>query len=145
MLVLRAPKAASTRLPVSVSARSPQSQCTLFHGLALKINYTAEVRGKNKGQSICVRASGQAHGAAGECTDNGIYHRDGHYTNTRSGYCLSLKAPEHQQHGNPSCTFKPLVGPQTTFSLAILAPKTKGGEVKLFPHCRGSLYQVTPR
>lgn len=66
----------------------------LFHGLALKINYTAEVRGKNKGQSVCVRASGQPHGALGECADNGIYHRGGRYTSTRSGCYLSLLAPK---------------------------------------------------
>lgn len=45
-----------TRPPASVSAGSPQSQCTLFHGLAPKINYTAEVRGKTKANPS---ASGQ--------------------------------------------------------------------------------------
>lgn len=34
----------------------PQSQCTLFHGLELKINYIAEVRGKTKANPS---ASGQ--------------------------------------------------------------------------------------
>lgn len=56
MLVLRALKAASARPPVSASASSPQSQSTLFHGLALKINYTAEVREKTKANPS---ASGQ--------------------------------------------------------------------------------------
>lgn len=44
---------------------------------------------KNKGQSICVRASGQPHGAVGESTGNAIYHGVGYSTNTRSGCSLS--------------------------------------------------------
>ena len=66
----------------------PTVESTFFHEVALKINYAAEVRGKNKGRSICVRASGQPHGAAGENTGNAIYHRDSHYTNTRSGFSV---------------------------------------------------------
>lgn len=56
MLVLGALKAASTRPLVSLSVSSPQSRNTLFHGLTLKINYTAEVKEKTKANPS---ASGQ--------------------------------------------------------------------------------------
>lgn len=42
------PQGLESCLPVSLSASSPQLQCTLFQGLAFKINYTVEVREKTK-------------------------------------------------------------------------------------------------
>lgn len=88
--------------------RPPQSEPTAaLNALALKINYSVEVRGeKTKADPSVSGAGGQCRSAAGKWCDSGIYHRGDHRINTRSG----CRCPP--QHPSPTPTTPPNPHPQ---------------------------------
>lgn len=85
--------ASSNSLPTCPATSSP-AQCeptAVLCALALKINYSVEVRGeKTKADPSVSGAGGQCRSAAGKWCDSGIYHRGDHRINTRS-------APPHHK------------------------------------------------
>lgn len=97
------PRASSDSLPTCLAPSSPvelsppQSEpMAVLNALALKINYSVEVRGgKTKADPSVSGAGGQCRSAAGKWCDSGIYHRGDHRINTRSG-CRCR--PQHRPH-----------------------------------------------
>lgn len=71
----------------SSTAEAESDPLALIPALALKINYSVEVRGgKTKADPSASEEGGQCRSAAGKRCDSVIYHRgDHHHVNTRSG------------------------------------------------------------